>query len=118
MALELENYARIRNHTLHATIWYPHGHDPADDDPSEPHAVEVSLMDVRAADDIRIVYDFERDGWVIMQATRVVWDVDEEPDDGWQEVAFVRAWGLTYNDPAWVASHDEHGFPLPLEPAP
>lgn len=56
-------------------------------------AVEVGLMDVRAADSIRIEYDFDRDGWVIKQASTFSWDADDKVrDPDWQEVAFVQAW--------------------------
>ena len=55
--------------------------------------IRIGLMDVRAADDIRIEYDFERDGWLIKQATVFEWDVnDERCDPKWKEVAFVQAW--------------------------
>lgn len=53
---------------------------------------EIGLCDVRAADSIRVLYDFERDGWVIQQASRFSWDADEEIDEDYQEVAFVQAW--------------------------
>jgi hypothetical protein len=56
--------------------------------------VLVGLMDVRAADDIRISYDFDRDGWKIEQASIFGWDAgDKIQDMDWQEVAFVQAWG-------------------------
>ena len=55
--------------------------------------VEVHLCDVRAADGLRIHYDFERDGWSIEQASRFEWSGDEPMDHDWQEVAFVEAWG-------------------------
>lgn len=38
--------------------------------------VIVSLSHVRAADDIRIHYDFDRDGWVISQAQVFEWVVE------------------------------------------
>jgi hypothetical protein len=61
----------------------------------EGHAkyIQVGLEDVRAADDIRISYDFDRDGWVIEQSA--VW-TEENHDtytEDWKEVAFVQAWG-------------------------
>jgi hypothetical protein len=65
--------------------------------------IEVGLMDVRAADDLRISYDFKRDGWSIQQAwieVVVVAPSSEHPHgyddhvDRWEEVAFIRAWGL------------------------
>jgi hypothetical protein len=55
--------------------------------------VEVMLMDVRAADSIRITYDFERDGWSVLQASTFSWPSDDrECDADWQEVAFIQAW--------------------------
>lgn len=55
--------------------------------------VQIGLMDVRAADDIRISYDFERDGWKVEQEHIITdrghyWGTGE-----WSEVAFVEAWG-------------------------
>lgn len=58
-------------------------------------ALEVELMDVRAADSLRIEYDFERDGWSIQQASRFSWESNdefEEIGEDWKEVAFVQAW--------------------------
>lgn len=55
--------------------------------------LEVGLCDVRAADSIRISYDFERDGYKIEQASKFSWDADDEKcDPDWQEVFFVKAW--------------------------
>ncbi|MEK7093361.1 MAG: hypothetical protein AAB927_02645 [Patescibacteria group bacterium] len=59
----------------------------------EEKYIEVGLMDVRAADSIRISYDFERDGWMIEQASIFEWGADDAVcDPDWQEVAFVQAW--------------------------
>jgi len=56
--------------------------------------VEIGLCDVRAADSIRVCYDFERDGWCIEQASKFSWLADDPVcDPDWQEVAFVQAWG-------------------------
>ena len=58
----------------------------------------IQLMDVRAADSIRVSYDFERDGWRIDQASIFEWDSsDEVCDPGWREVAFIKAWGLDHS---------------------
>lgn len=55
--------------------------------------VNVGLMDVSAADPIRISYDFDRDGWVIEQASIFSWPCGETVyDQDWKEVAFVQAW--------------------------
>ena len=55
-------------------------------------SIIVELVDVRAADDIRISYDFERDGWKIEQASMFSWPAGSDCDRDWQEVAFVQAW--------------------------
>ena len=60
-----------------------------------PDTIELDLMDTRASDGIRIVYDFDRDGWSILQASRFVYPAEtpkEDRDFDWQEVAFVRSW--------------------------
>lgn len=60
--------------------------------------VEVDLIDVRAADGVRLSYDFERDGWVIEQASTFEWEADDDKcDPDWKEVAFVQAWGRERN---------------------
>lgn len=58
--------------------------------------VEVGLCDVRAADSLRISYDFDRDGWVVEQAKYFTWDEHDAdpPDHGWTEVAFCPAWQM------------------------
>jgi len=63
-------------------IWYPLR--------SPESCVEISLVDIRASDGIRVSYDFDRDGWVIKQPTT---NVDGE-QTGWQEVAFAKSWQL------------------------
>lgn len=59
--------------------------------------LEISLEHVRAADSIRVSYDFARDGWSVKQASTFSWNTQEEADapnaEDWQEVAFVQAWG-------------------------
>lgn len=58
----------------------------------------VGLCHTRAADDIRIHYESERDGWSIEQATKFQWEVDDKDcDPGWVEVAFIEAWGSDPN---------------------
>ncbi len=60
---------------------------------NNPKYIVVGLCDVRAADSIRISYDFDRDGWVVEQASIFSWDADDkEMDSDWAEVAFVQAW--------------------------
>jgi hypothetical protein len=75
-----------RGDTDHVDLWYPGVED-------NPEYLQIGLMHVRAADDIRIHYDFERDGYVIEQASTFRWDInDRECDPDWQEVAFIKAW--------------------------
>lgn len=75
-----------------------------------PNAIQVALMDVRAADDIRITYDFERDGWVVMQASIFEWDADDdECDADWQEVAFVKAWAREREAAPMLEARKESG---------
>jgi hypothetical protein len=82
--------------TVRFDFWYPRTDD-------EPHLLQVGLYDVRAADDIRISYDFDRDGWKIEQAWIEVVVVPPSPEHGggyddhvdrWEEVAFIRAWDM------------------------
>lgn len=85
----------FRNGVLGVDMWYPRlgvdGGQPREFD--HPVTVEVGLSDVRAADSIRIEYDFARDGYSIKQASVFQWEVDDEVCDAdWQEVAFVQAW--------------------------
>lgn len=67
-------------------LWYPRI--------SDIKAVHVGLSDVRAADDVRIEFDYARDGWSIKQASIFQWETpDEICDSDWQEVSFIQAWG-------------------------
>ena len=59
-----------------------------------PKIVEVGIECVRAADSIRVTYDFKRDGYAILQASTFEWSGDDSVCDAdWQEVAFIQAWG-------------------------
>lgn len=73
--------------TVHAELWYPRNSDRA-------QSVQVGLVDVRAADDIVIRYDFDRDGWVIHQDRVIERDWGMEVVDQRAEVAFIPAWNL------------------------
>lgn len=75
-----------RGDTISVDLWYPGVG-------SNAQHIEVGLVAVRAADSIRIHYDFGRDGFVIEQASRFEWAADDPVrDPDWQEVAFVKAW--------------------------
>lgn len=85
---QTEDNAYVCGNVFVADLWYPRvEREPVD-------TVEVGLVDVRAADSIRISYDYERDGYSIKQASVFEWEPDDdELDEDWQEVAFVEAWG-------------------------
>jgi hypothetical protein len=69
----------VRGDTTLCTISYPRsGHE---------RFVVVTICDVRAASDVRLSYDFDRDGWRIERDDR-----GPEGEGGWAEVAFVAAW--------------------------
>lgn len=79
--------ARKRGREVHIDLWYPTVDENV-------NALVVGLYDVRAADSIRITYDFDRDGWKIEQASVFEWDADDKVcDHGWKEVGFIQAWG-------------------------
>ena len=52
---ELKKEITQQGDSVHVDLWYPRTANPI-------KAVQVGLVDVRAADDIRIEYDFDRDG--------------------------------------------------------
>lgn len=59
--------------------------------------IEVGLEDVRAADSIRIHYDFDRDGYVIEQSyineIQMPTYIDATQRT-WEEVGFFESWSL------------------------
>ncbi len=64
--------------------------------------IEVNQESVRASDGIRITYDYDRDGWSIMQPTRLSWSCDDEVcDEGWTETAFVESWHFRDKQKEW-----------------
>lgn len=68
--------------------------------------IEVDQESVRASDGIRLHYDYNRDGWVIEQPTKLSW-AKEPFDRGWKEVAFVESWALSEEQEAWDNSLNE-----------
>lgn len=73
------------------TLWYPRNDQKRDAE--QPQEIEIELMDVRAADSILVSYDFDRDGYVIKQASRFYWPAEDPVcDPDWKEVAFIKAW--------------------------
>lgn len=72
---------------IRVELFYPRNEKSAD-------TIEVGLCDIRSADNIRIQYDFERDGWVIYQEISVEhgdFSTSKDPEE-WVEVSFVQAW--------------------------
>lgn len=59
--------------------------------------IEIGLTDVRCADEIRIKYDYDRDGWAIYQSTGKIEEWGIYPFDDWKEVAFINAFALFEN---------------------
>ncbi len=81
----------IDNEVAFVELWYPNV--------NKCTTLDIGLMSVRASDGIRIKYDFERDGWVILQASIFEWDADDkECDSDYQEVAFVKSWAREENE--------------------
>jgi hypothetical protein len=75
----------------HIALCYPR----CPDEPGEPprvRTIQIHLQDLRAADDIRVSYDFLRDGWRIEQEVIATTDGAFEGTGVWREVAFVKAW--------------------------
>lgn len=87
-----DDVVAIHDDSINVAIWYPRGFGTEHTD--WPPAVTIDLVDVRAADAIRVTYDFDRDGWRIEQDRNA-----DNPDsaaaaDGpeWIEMAFCPAW--------------------------
>lgn len=83
--MDIEGYS-IYDNAIHVDLTHPRIED-------RPSKIIVSLMDTRAADNITITYDYERDGWVVSR------DILDQLDDimasktvAHAEVAFVPAW--------------------------
>jgi len=62
---------------------------PRNNSSDKPQHLQVGLEETRAADAIRIRYDFERDGWVVEQQ---VWTDEDRTGEVWREAAFCQAW--------------------------
>jgi len=56
-----------------------------------PVGLHINLSETRAADPIIVRYDFDRDGWVILQSSKFE-GTEAGFDADWQEVAFIEAW--------------------------
>ena len=80
-----------RDGELSVEMWYPGVRERRT---GKTPTVYIGLMDVRASDGIFVRYDFERDGWVIMQEPGKEGDDCVEDTGPPQEVAFVQSWAL------------------------
>ncbi len=79
------------NETIYVDLEYPRCKENATN-------INISLIDIRAADSLLISYDFNRDGWSIKQQKVFEWASDDLIcDPKWSEVAFIQAWGLEEN---------------------
>jgi len=87
---KFNNEREIVSEDIHVDIWYP--------DRDRTPTITVGLMDVRAADDIIIEYDFEEDGYKIFMDRTVdaAWGSDVEKEK--QLVAFIPSWNDVDHD--------------------
>jgi len=94
--VKLDDPSQIRRdgNTITVALWYPTCVGNAT-------CIEVELVDVRAADSIRVCFDHERNGYVVEQPrrTQVLMGQEGEIDRyeervEWQETAFLKAWAF------------------------
>lgn len=78
--LDSPDQVSVRGDTLSVALWYPGIAS------SKIQHIQVELIHVRAADPIRITFNFERDGYVI---ERCILDGEEDSNYRYEEVAFV-----------------------------
>ncbi len=88
MKLEIEGklLSNFPTTTARIDLWYP-------TNPDSVTALEIGLQHVRAANSIRIHYDFDRDGWSVMQTETIAEHETWMETGEFVEVAFIPAWG-------------------------
>lgn len=96
-------HINVRGDELHVELTYPPRGSANEPEKAEQiRYVVVDQESVRASDGVRLWYDYERDGFVIEQASRFSWDSEEEANapnaEDWQEVAFVQSWARKVDD--------------------
>lgn len=87
--IEIWNSA-IEPNVLNCDIFYPKVRSV-----NKIDTIQIGLVDVRAADDIQIHYDYDRDGWVVRQSRDFHPKIDEHSAglaEEWFEAAFIPAW--------------------------
>lgn len=91
-----ENYdVRRVDSVLDINITYPGWQDG--ENPERVRFVQVNQESVRASDGIRLCYDYQRDGWSIMQPKiheKLVRENVYEDEEEWIETAFVGSWAF------------------------
>ena len=78
-----------KNDTIVAEFAYPRS--------NKIKFIEIGLCDVRATDNIRILFDFERSGWKIEQPYINEVQMDtyiDSSENTWEEVGFFPNWNL------------------------
>lgn len=70
---------------VHLNLFYPRVE-------GNPDSIKIALFDVRAANDITIKFDFDRNGWVIYSDMLDPDLHEDQTENELQEVAFVTAW--------------------------
>jgi len=74
---------------IHINFWYPNIENQIKE-------IKLGLAHVRASDGIKIHYDFERDGYVVMQPFTIEEDKGSYIDcvEHWEETGFFKSWAL------------------------
>ena len=86
--IELEGTDRETGEPLHhyISISYPEIYKP------DRTTVELDICHVRAAENIRVSYESDRDGWVIERPDMPNYNAETADEMPWIEVAFVQSW--------------------------
>lgn len=94
------------------SVRYPRQYEQ---DSGDRPSILIDLIDVRAADYLCVRYDFERDGWVMMQQPGVESNGHIETVGVMQEVAFVPSYGLVAKETGESARVTDPNTGKPVE---
>lgn len=91
----IEMHSTQDDNVIHVELYYPKN--------NKVDTLEVGLCAVRAVDDIRIRFDFDRDGWTILQSRDYYEKRNGEENSfdlktEWIESAFLPAWQFELED--------------------